>query len=100
MKHAGEEALRRLQPLLARIRALEGVREKARGIFYRGSSPFVHFHEDPAGLFGDVRDADGWTRFPVDTAAQRQALVARVRGLLTGRAPSRPPRGTRSRRSS
>jgi len=55
MKHAGPAALDQREPLLALLRDLPELREKSRGTFYRGSRAFLHFHEDPAGLFADVR---------------------------------------------
>ena len=55
MKHAGPEALDRLESVLVRLRGLPALREKSRGIFYLRSKAFLHFHEDPMGLFGDVR---------------------------------------------
>jgi hypothetical protein len=84
MKHAGAAALDKLEPLLARIRALGGLREKSRGIFYLKSRAFLHFHEDPAGLFADVRAADGkgFERLNVDEPAQGEELVRRVRAAL------------------
>jgi hypothetical protein len=53
------------------------LREKSRGIFYRGSRAFLHFHEDPAGLFADIRCADGrdFDRVQVDDAEAQDALV-------------------------
>ena len=59
MKHAGSQALDALEPLLARVRALPGLTERARGVFYRRSKAFLHFHEDPQGLFADIRSAGG-----------------------------------------
>ncbi len=59
MKHARAEALDRLEPLLQRLRALPSLREKARGVFYLRSKAFLHFHEDPAGLFADIREPGG-----------------------------------------
>lgn len=59
MKHAGAIALDQLEPLLFELRALPGLVERSRGGFYRRSRAFLHFHEDPAGLFADVRDATG-----------------------------------------
>lgn len=81
MKHAGPAALDRLEDLLAPIRATDGLTEKARGVFYRRSRAFLHFHEDPAGLFADIRAADGsgFDRIKVDDPAGRAALLARVR---------------------
>ena len=84
MKHAGAAALDRLEPLLARLRALAGLKEKARGTFYVKGRAFLHFHEDPAGLFADVRAHDGadFDRMRVETDEERAALMARVEGFL------------------
>ncbi|HEV2365382.1 MAG TPA: hypothetical protein VGS12_14425 [Caulobacteraceae bacterium] len=80
MKHAGAAALDRLEPLLQQIRARGGLKEKSRGVFYRGSKAFLHFHEDPAGLFADVRAADGgdFERLKVDEAEGAAALLRRI----------------------
>lgn len=86
MKHAGNAALDALAEVLEKIRTLDGLTEKKRGTFYRKSSAFLHFHEDPAGLFADVRDGDDWTRLPINTAAERKALVGCVRKLAAAAA--------------
>jgi len=80
VKHAGQAALDQLEPLLAQIRAAGGLRERSRGVFYRGSKAFLHFHEDPAGLFADIRAADGedFDRLRVDEPAGAAALLARL----------------------
>ncbi len=80
MKHAGEQALDALEALLAALRPLPGMTEKKRGVFYRKSKAFLHFHEDPAGLFADLRAAagDDFDRYDVSTQAQRDALVGLV----------------------
>ena len=77
MRHARPAALDQLEPLLARLRAIEGLKEKSRGVFYRGAKAFLHFHEDPAGLFADIRAADGtgFERLKVDEAADQDALA-------------------------
>ncbi len=77
MKHAGAEALDRLEPLLTQIRAIDGVTEKGRGVFYLKSRAFLHFHEDPTGLFADIRGPDGvdFDRLRVDTVEGARALV-------------------------
>ena len=79
MKHATTVALDALGPLLEKIRAFEGLTERKRGVFYRRSSAFLHFHEDPAGFFADLRIGPEWQRFPATTAAERRALVAVVK---------------------
>jgi hypothetical protein len=82
MKHAGETTLDAIEPVLVRLRDLTGIQERKRGVFYRKSSAFIHFHEDPAGIFADVRCADGWVRLPVNTADDRKKLFASVAGAL------------------
>jgi hypothetical protein len=83
MKHAGSVALDRLEPLLARLRALPGLTETSRGAFYRRSRAFLHFHEDAAGLFADVRGVDGaFVRFRVEDESERAALETEVARLV------------------
>jgi hypothetical protein len=85
VKHAGPAALDALEPLLAAIRAHESLKEKSRGVFYRGSKATLHFHEDPDGLFADLRrhrtDSD-FARFRVSTAAERQAFLKALKGAM------------------
>lgn len=82
MKHATPIALDGLEPLLKQLRDIEGITERKRGVFYRRSSAFLHFHEDPVGFFADVKTARSWERMPVNTAAERRALIASVRNML------------------
>lgn len=80
MKHAGPAALDRLEPLLAELRALPGLTEKSRGVFYRRSKAFLHFHEDSAGLFADLRNVTGdFDRHRVETEAEQAELLAHLR---------------------
>ena len=85
MKHAGQTALETLQPMLRELRLLEGMRERKPGVFYRKSSAFIHFHEDPAGIFADVRGEAEWLRMPVNTRPERRGFVILVRDLLKSR---------------
>jgi hypothetical protein len=74
--------LDQLEPLLVVLREIPGLREKSRGTFYRGSRAFLHFHEDPAGYFADVRiDAD-FERVRVTSAKEQQQLLRRVQAAL------------------
>ena len=82
VRHATPPALDQLEDLLSALRALPGLTEKRRGSFYRGSKAFLHFHEDPAGLFADVRLSDDFERFRASTKAERAALVRRVKAAL------------------
>ena len=83
MKHAGPDALDRLEPLIARIRDLPGLVEKTRGTFYRKSRAFLHFHEDPKGLFADIRVVgDDFERVDVTGPDGAERLVAMARTCL------------------
>jgi hypothetical protein len=81
MKHAGSATLDSLEPLLSEIRSWPSLTERKRGVFYRKSSAFLHFHEDPAGIFADLREPSGWQRLPANTAVERRELLRRVRVL-------------------
>lgn len=83
MKHAGSDALDALEPILASVRRFEGLTEKKRGIFYRRSKAFLHFHEDPAGLFADLLLADGEKRMRVSTAAEQRAFLRAAAAALS-----------------
>lgn len=78
MKHAGATTLDTIKDLLAQIRTL-AIEERKPGIFYRKRDAFLHFHEDPAGLFADVKVEGQWQRLPADTEAQRRKVVAAAR---------------------
>jgi hypothetical protein len=82
MKHATAAALDRLTALLAEVRQFEGVKEKSRGVFYYRSKAFLHFHEDPAGLFADLRTGADWERMPVNSKNEQAKLLQRVRRHL------------------
>jgi hypothetical protein len=78
MKHATPTALDALEPLLEKLRAVPSLTERKRGVFYRKSSAFLHFHEDPAGFFADLKTGPVWTRLPATSAKERRALLAQV----------------------
>lgn len=82
MRHARQEALNKLEALLERLRKLDGLRERKRGAFYRGSCAFLHFHEDPAGLFADLKVDGEWQRMKVDTKKQQSELVKAAKSTL------------------
>ena len=83
MKHAGADALDALEPVLAQLRTLDGLKEKSRGTFYRKSSAFLHFHEDPAGPFADLKINGDFVRMRVRTRDEIAALVRSAKRALT-----------------
>jgi hypothetical protein len=78
MKHATSAALANLSGLLEQIRTRDGLKEKKLGIFYRKSKSFLHFHEDPAGLFADLSALADFDRYPVNTRQEWDVLLAAI----------------------
>jgi hypothetical protein len=76
VKHAGDEALDALRGLLEQVRKHKSLIERKRGVFYMKSTAFLHFHEDPAGLFADLRVGKDWKRFPVGTKSEQRVFLS------------------------
>jgi hypothetical protein len=87
MKHASASALGEITPLLEQLRSFEGLVEKRPGVFYRKSKAFLHFHEDPMGMFVDVRlkPEDPFTRLRTTTRREQTTLVSAVKRALAPR---------------
>ncbi|HEY9100731.1 hypothetical protein [Chitinimonas sp.] len=84
MRHARDEYLDRLEPLLAAIRLRTGLVERKRGTFYRKGQAFLHFHEHAGQLLADLRADVGFTRFEL-VADQWQPLLAALDAQLSRR---------------
>ncbi len=84
MKHAGADALQALSDLLEKLRNRTGLVERKPGIFYVKGKAFLHFHEDPAGLFSDLRQGSDWLRLPVNGPDDRARLLVAVDRTLEG----------------
>jgi hypothetical protein len=84
VKHAGGEALARIAPLLDAVRRIAGdaLIERKPGTFYRRRDAFLHFHEDPAGLFADLKVQGQWQRCAVGSAGGDAALTRALRRAL------------------
>lgn len=80
MKHATLETLVRYKPLLKKISAIEGLKEKKTGVYYVKSKAFLHFHEDDGDLFADVRlNPPEFDRLPATTARDQDSLIAAIK---------------------
>ena len=86
MKHAGPATLDAIEPLLAELRTRDGMKERKRGVFYRKGRSFLHFHEDPAGIFADLAagpaGGQGDLRLRVSTRPEQQALLRALDAAL------------------
>jgi hypothetical protein len=78
MKHAGPGVLARISSLLEQLRARSVLREGRPGVFELKSRAFLHFHDDPSGIYADVRLAEGFVRLPVTSSSQQSDLLERV----------------------
>jgi hypothetical protein len=97
MKHASPSALESLATLLEQLRAMPGLVERTPGAFYYRSSAFVHFHEDPEGLFADVKlDLRLFERCRVSTRAEQSAFLTAVAATLASSALNLQTRGKRT----
>ncbi len=83
MRHATDQALDQLEDLLTEIRKYGHLKENKRGIFYFKSMAFLHFHEDPAGLFADLRVDGDFQRFCVNSITEQKILVSKVKDAIT-----------------
>jgi hypothetical protein len=81
VRHATCAALDELEPLLRELRRVPGLVEKKRGVFYRRSRAFLHFHEDVSGLHADVRLTDDFERYRVQTPDERERLLTLIRSI-------------------
>ena len=80
MRHAGAATLGALSDLLARLRTHPALVEKRPGIFYTRGKAFLHFHEDQAGFFADLRLGGEWQRLPVSSPQEQAELLAVIVG--------------------
>jgi len=79
VRHARDAALDSIETILAELRALPGLKEKKRGTFYRKSSGFIHFHEDPQGMFADLKSQGDFVRFPLKRREQISSFLRAAR---------------------
>ncbi len=83
MRHATQEDLDRLEALLAELRGIPELRERARGYFSRGSRAFLHFHEDAGHLYADVKLDSKFQRIEVSSGSDQDDFLSRVAAALS-----------------
>jgi hypothetical protein len=105
MRHAGASTFVRISRLLEELRRRAVLRERRPGCFEFRSRAFLHFHDDPSGIYADVRLADEFVRLPVTSASQQADLLDRIDDCLsaaesrdTGRRRGKERRGGRGAR--
>jgi hypothetical protein len=85
MLHATERTLAEYSAFFASLRAIDGMRQKRPGVFYRKSKAFLHFHEDPTGLYADLRlnMDEGFLRMRVESKEEQSAFIVTISTALT-----------------
>jgi hypothetical protein len=90
MKHAGPQALDELEPILREIRKLDGLTERKRGTFYYRGNAMLHFHEDPAGFFADLKIDGEFVRLAVNSKREEAEFLRRATLALRAVVSRRP----------
>ena len=98
MKHAGPDTLARIPGLLDELRARTVLQEKRPGVFYLKSRAFLHFHDDPSGVFADVRLAGEFVRLCVTTLSEQSDLLERIDHCVSEAESRSAGSGRRTRR--
>lgn len=76
MKHADAQTLEQLADLLTNVRQrIPPLKEKGTGVFYLKSTAFLHFHQDPKGIFADLKVQGEWERFPANDRQEWDVLL-------------------------
>lgn len=84
MKHASLKTLEELGEVLQQIRAYGNLVERTPGSFYFKSKAFLHFHEDPMGLFADVKiDGARSERMRINTRPEQDWFLEAVKNALS-----------------
>ena len=79
MKHAGANTLAALSPLLCSLREYGELVERTPGSFYRKSKAYLHFHEDPSGIYADVKLSGAeFTRVRATTPQEHDHLLSLI----------------------
>lgn len=81
MARARKATLQQLDPWLEEVRGLgiDGLVEKANGAFYKRRAGILHFHEDDAGVYADVKVAGEWQRVAIDADRGKRKVIDLLR---------------------
>jgi hypothetical protein len=74
--HAQPETLDLIDDLLSAIRQRAWLTERKRGIFYRKSAGWLHFHGKAGAIVADLKVGRDWVRYPVDQRKEWPRLLA------------------------
>ena len=79
MRHAGANTLAALETLLCKVREHPALLERTPGSFYWKSKAFLHFHDDPSGIYADVKlSGADFTRVRATTPEEQAHLLSLI----------------------
>jgi hypothetical protein len=88
-----------IEPLLAVLREYSALKEIRPTAFHLKGKDFIHFHEEPKGIFADVRLSKGRVRMPVSTQQEQAELLERIEETLSSlQSHSQSKRSAKGRR--
>jgi hypothetical protein len=61
-----------------------GLGKEKPGIFYKKSRSFLHFHEDPSGMYADLSVGADLERYPINTSKECEVLLSAIDRALDG----------------
>jgi hypothetical protein len=70
--------LDRIAPLLGALRARPALWEVRPTVFQLNGRDFLHFYDEPEGIFADVRLTKGFVRLPVSSHSAQLELLERI----------------------
>jgi len=73
-----QATLDRIAPLLEVLRAHPGLSEVRPTEFQLDGRDFLHFHDEPDGVFADVRLTEGRVSMPVSSSSEQAELLERI----------------------
>jgi hypothetical protein len=77
-----EATLEKLLPLLNFLRSYEVLEETGENKFLLGGRDFIHFHDDPDGLWADAKLSKGRIRVSVAGASEQGELMEMIASKL------------------
>ena len=77
-----ESTIQKLAPLLRMLRSYEILEEVRETKFHLNGRDFIHFHDEPDGLFADVLLAKGRIRASVSSRSEQAELMERIHQKL------------------
>ena len=80
---AGPATFARISRLLEELRDHPLLREPRSGVFYLESREILHFHDNPSGVWADLRLGGEIVRLPVTSRSEQLELLGRIEDSLS-----------------